>query len=64
MNKSSILFLSNVLKHVCDYLGNEEYMRLYLDIVEEALNIFDLGSAFAMSLIKAVKKDKSWAIKK
>lgn len=39
-------------------------MRLYLDIIIQASNIFDLGLRFAAGLIKAVKKDKSLAIEK
>ena len=37
-------------------------MFLYIDIVEQASTIFNLGSAFADRLIKAVKKDKSFAV--
>lgn len=32
--------------------------------MKQALNFFDLGLAFAISLIKDVKIDKSWAIEK
>lgn len=56
--------LSNVLKYICDYLKSEERVYLYLDIVKQASNIFDLGLAFVAGLIKAVKKDKSLAIEK
>ena len=45
-------------------MEGEERVPLYLDIVKQASKIFDLGSAFAAGLIKAVKKDKSWAIEK
>lgn len=51
--------LSNVLEHICDYPKGEKRMRLYLDIVKQASNIFDPRSIFATDPIKAVKKDKS-----
>lgn len=56
--------LTDVSKYIHDYPKGERRVRLYLDIVKQASNIFDLGSIYTVGLIKAVKKDKSWAIEK
>lgn len=51
--------LSDILAHIRDYPEGEDRVALYLDVVKQVSNIFDLGSAFASGLIKVVKKDKS-----
>lgn len=58
-NGQIFYILSNILKHICDYPEDEKRMYLYLDIVKQVSNIFDLGSVFVTDLIKVVKKDKS-----
>lgn len=58
-NKQIFYTLSNVLKYICNSLEVKKRVHLYLDIVKQALNIFDLGSVFAAGLINAIKKDKS-----
>ncbi len=35
---------------------------MYKDVVKQVGTIFELGSAFASGLVKAIKKDKSWAL--
>lgn len=55
---------SDVLKHIYDYPEGKERICLYMDIMKQALNIFDLGLVFAAGLIKVLKKDKSWTIEK
>ena len=47
----------DVFEHICDYLKGKKYARLYLDIVKQASNMFDLDSAFETGLIKTLKKD-------
>lgn len=56
--------LFDIIEHIRDYLEGEKHVCVYLDIVKQASNIFDLGSAFAIGLIKAIKNNKSWAIEK
>lgn len=58
-NKQIFYTLFDVLEHICDYPKSEKCVRLYIDIIKQASNIFDLGSAFTVGLIKAVKKNKS-----
>ena len=54
--------LSDVIAYICDFPEGEERVALYVDVVKQVEKIFDLGSAFAEGLIKAIKKDKSWAL--
>lgn len=56
--------LSDIIIYICDYPKGEKYVALYVDIVKQVEKIFDLRSAFAKGLIKAIKKDKSWALAK
>lgn len=37
-------------------------MAVYIDIVKQTSNTFNLGVTFAMDLIYVIKKDKSFAI--
>lgn len=53
--------LSNVIAHIRNYPWREVFFALYINVVKETSIIFDLGLAFAKDLIKAIKKDKSWA---
>ena len=61
-NGRTFYMLSDVIAHICDYPEGEERVALYVDVVKQVEKIFDLGSAFAEGLIKAIKKDKSWAL--
>lgn len=54
--------LSNVIAHICNYPEGQKRVALYVDVVKQVEKIFDLGLAFAEGLIKAIKKDKSWAL--
>lgn len=54
--------LADVLAHISDYPEGEERVFFYVDIVEQVAKICNLGSAFADGLIKALKKNKSFAI--
>lgn len=56
--------LSAVLDHICDFPEGEARVPLYLEIVQQASNLFYLSSAFSQGLVTAIKKDKSWAIAK
>lgn len=58
-NEQIFYTLFNVLAYICDYSESKKLVLLYVDIVKQALLIFDLSSAFAVSLIKTNKKDKS-----
>ena len=54
--------LSEVIVYICDYPEDEECVTLYVDVVKKVKKIFDLGLAFVEGLIKAIKKNKSWAL--
>lgn len=54
--------MSDVLVYICDYPEGEDRVALDLDVVKQISNIFDLGLAFVVGSIKAVKKDKSQAV--
>lgn len=56
--------MSNVFDYICDYPESKKHVQLYLNVVKQASNIFDLSSAFVVGVIKAIKNDKSWVIKK
>ena len=61
-NGRTFYILSDVIAYICDYPEDEEHVALYVDVVKQVKKIFDLGSAFAEGLIKAIKKDKSWVL--
>lgn len=54
--------LSDVIAHICNYPEGEKRIALYINIVKQVKKIFDLELAFIESLIKAIKKNKSWAL--
>lgn len=54
--------LSDVLAHISDYPEGEDRVAVYIDVVRQASNIFDLGASFALGLMNAIKKDKSFAM--
>lgn len=58
-NRYTFHILSGVLNHISDFLEGEEHVLLYLKIVNQALTIFCLGSAFSKDLIKTIRLDKS-----
>ena len=64
INEQIFYTLFDIFKYICDYSEGKQRVRLYIDIVKQASNIFDLDSAFTVSLINAVKKNKSWVIEK
>lgn len=37
-------------------------MAVYIDVIRQGSNIFDLGAAFAFGLINAIKKDKGFVM--
>lgn len=55
-----LYILSNIITYICDYPEGEECVALYIDVVKQAKNFFDIGLVFAEGLIKAIKKEKSW----
>lgn len=56
--------LSAVFDHICEFPEGEARVPLYLEIVQQASNLFQLSSAFSQGLVTAIKQDKSWEIVK
>ena len=54
-NRQIFYTLSDNFKYICDYPESEECVCLYLNY-KTSSNIIDLGLAFALGLIKAIKK--------
>lgn len=61
-NNYTFYKLSDIIAHIHDYPVGLQRTKLYCDVVEQAVGLFDIGSVFAAGLIKAVKRDKSWAV--
>lgn len=61
-NRRQFCTLSDMLIYISDYLEEENYVAVYIDVVRQASNIFDLGVVFVLSLIYAIKKNKSFAV--
>lgn len=61
-NERQFSTLSDVLAHISDYSERENRVAVYINIVRQPSNIFDLGAAFALGLMHAIKKNKSFAI--
>lgn len=61
-NRRQFYSLSDVLAHLSDYPEGEDHVAVYIDVVKQASNISDLGAAFALGLMNAIKKDKSFAM--
>lgn len=61
-NGCTFYILLNIITHICNYFKRKACIALYVDI--QALIIFDLKLIFVKSLIKTIKKDKSWALAK
>lgn len=62
-NRRQLYTLSDVLAHISDYHKGEDCMAPYIDVIKQALNIFDLGAVFVLGLMHVIKKDKSFVIK-
>ena len=54
--------LSHILAYVQDFPMGQDYVYIYENVVKQGGTIFELRSAFASGLVKAIKKDKSWAL--
>lgn len=54
--------LADILTHISDYSKSEKYIFLYINLVEQVTKIFNQRLTFADSLIKALKKNKSFVI--
>lgn len=52
--------LSDIITHIHDYHVGLQHVKLYYDVVEQVVALFDVGLVFAAGLIKAIMKDKSW----
>lgn len=52
--------MSDVLTYICDYLKNEDYMLLYVYVIYQITQIFDMGATFILRLINVIKKNKSF----
>lgn len=52
----------DIFIHINDYIVGLQRVELYYNVVEQTAVIFDIRSVFAACLIKAVKKNKSWAM--
>ena len=50
------------MAYIFDFLEKEDCMAIYIDVVRQVSNIFDLGTAFLLGLIYTIKKDKSLAM--
>ena len=50
---------SDVLAYVQDFLADQDRVFVYEAMVKQLKTIFELGSAFAIGLVKAIKKNKS-----
>lgn len=53
---------SNILTHINNYLVGLQQVELYYNIIEQTATIFNIRLVFAIGLIKAVKKKKSWVM--
>lgn len=63
-NSQTFYILSNIIIYIYNYPEDKKRIALYVDVVKQVEKIFDLRLAFAKGLIKAIKKDKSWALAK
>lgn len=54
--------LSDVFAFIQDFAVDQDRIYVYEDVLKQLRNIFELGSAFMSSLVKAIKKDKSWVL--
>ena len=59
LNSHTFFKLSDKIKHIHNYLGSLEHVKLYCDLVKQTIAIFEIKSLFASNLIKAIKKDYS-----
>lgn len=55
-NGGTFYILSDLIAHICDYPKEEKRVALYVNVVKQASKFFDLGSAFAEGLIKAIQE--------
>lgn len=63
-NGATFLSLFFLVNYLLDYPEGEQRVDVMVDVVEQATAIFEFGSAFTAGLVKAIRKDKSWAIVK
>lgn len=54
--------LSDVFAHICNYPKKQDCVHLYIDVICQISQIFDMDTAFASGFINAIKKDKSYEI--
>lgn len=55
-------YLSNVFLHICNYPEGQDHVILYINVVRQTTQIFDMDAVFTLGLINAIKKDKSFEI--
>ena len=48
---------------IFDYSEGKGHVAIYINLVRQVSNIFDLGAAFALGLIHAIEKGKSFAMR-
>lgn len=51
---------SDVLTHICNYPKRQDRMHSYDNVVRQATQIFNINVVFALVLINAIMKDKSF----
>lgn len=54
LNGRTFFQLSDIIEHIQDYPVGLERVELYCDAVEQTAAIFEIGSAFASDLMKAL----------
>ena len=60
--KHLFYILSDILVYIQNFLISQNNVYVYEDVVKQVGTIFELRLVFASDLIKAIKKDKSWAL--
>lgn len=54
-NKRQFYCLSDVLAYICNYPKKQDYVNLYVNVVCQTIQIFDMSELFTLGLIKAIK---------
>lgn len=61
-NRRQFSTLSDVLAHISDYPEGKDCVTVYINVVKQASNIFNVGTVFVLGLMHAIKKNKSFAM--
>lgn len=59
-NKHQFYYLFDIYLHIYNYFKGQNHVNLYIDVVCQITQIFDMGTAFALGLVNAIKKNKSF----